>query len=164
MDALHERALAYLRDHHVMTLATRGEEGIWASAVFYVNDSFTLYFLSSPASRHSQNFAVDGRLAVTIQEDCADWPQIKGVQAEGGVTEISGDEERHARALYGDKYPVVGKLARAPAAIVKAMAKVRWYRFAPERLYFIDNSVGFGHRDEIDCRALTTVQAPAAGR
>jgi hypothetical protein len=25
---------------------------------------------------------------------------------------------------------------------------VRWYRLVPERLCFIDNSRGFGHRDE----------------
>ena len=88
-------------------------------------------------------------MAVTIQEDYADWPQIKGVQLEGIASEIAGAEEKQARLLYGQKYPVVGKLAQAPAAIVKAMAKVRWYKVVPQRLYFIDNSAGFGHRDEI---------------
>lgn len=156
-DAVRARVLEWLHAHRTMTLATQGEEGLWAAAVFYVNDGLSLYFLSSPATRHSRNIARDGRIAVTIQEDCLDWPEIKGVQAEGQVVEVSGDEERHARALYGDKYPVVGKLARAPAAIVKALAKVRWYRFEPARLYFIDNSAGFGHRDEIDC----TGDAPA---
>ena len=153
MEGLRERVVAYLRQHHVMTLATCEDGGVWAAAVFYVNDDFKLYFLSSPTSRHGQNIAHGGPVALTIQEDCPDWPQIKGVQAEGCVTEITGDEERRVRELYGDKYPVVGKLALAPSAIVKAMAKVRWYRFDPERLYFIDNSAGFGHRDEIDCRS-----------
>jgi hypothetical protein len=27
---------------------------------------------------------------------------------------------------------------------------VRWFRLLPERVFFIDNSNGFGHRDEID--------------
>jgi len=40
-------------------------------------------------------------------------------------------------------------LAEAPAAIVKALAKVRWYKIVPQRLYFIDNSRGLGNRDEI---------------
>jgi hypothetical protein len=30
------------------------------------------------------------------------------------------------------------------------MDKVRWYEVAPDRLYFIDNSAGFGHRDAIE--------------
>jgi hypothetical protein len=89
------------------------------------------------------------RVAVTIQEDYADWLEIKGVQIEGIAREISGEEETRARRLYGEKFPVVGKLAQAPAVIVKALAKVRWYKVVPHSLYFIDNAVGLGHRDEI---------------
>lgn len=139
----------YLRDHHVATLATNGTEGPWAAAVFYVNEGDTLYFLSSPESRHSRNLAQNPRVALTIQEDYHDWLEIKGVQIEGVATEISGADEEKARRLYGRKFPVVGLLAQAPAAIVKALAKVRWYRIVPQRLYFIDNSLGLGSRDEI---------------
>lgn len=42
-----ERVLDYLREHHVMTVATHGSEGPWAAAVFYVNDGFTLFCLSA---------------------------------------------------------------------------------------------------------------------
>jgi len=150
-DPLTVRAHSYLLDHNVATLATTsgaGDPG--AAAIFYVNDGFTLYFLSSPTSRHALNLTQNPRVAVTIQEDYADWPEIKGVQLEGIAHEISGEEETTARRLYGKKFPVVGLLAQAPAAIVKALAKVRWYKILPRRVYFIDNSLGLGHRDEID--------------
>lgn len=147
-----EKVQAYLQSHHVATIAT-SDGNIWAAAVFYASDGYTFYFLSSPSSRHCRNLAGNARVALTIQEDYADWPDIKGVQAEGIATEISGSEEEHARRLYGQKFPLVGKLAQAPAAIVKAMAKVRWYKVVPTRLYFIDNSAGFGQRDEIDLSA-----------
>ena len=71
------------------------------------------------------------------------------MQFEGLACEVDGDEASHARRLYGEKFPVVGRLAQAPAAIVDAFAKVRWYRISPDRLYFVDNSLGFGHRDEV---------------
>lgn len=148
-DALRQRVLRYLRAHHVMTLATRGDDGPWAAAVFYVNDGFTLYCLSAPTSRHCLHVAQHPRVAATIHEDYADWPQIRGIQLEGIASELAGEDADRARRLYADKYPIVGKLAQAPAAIVEAMAKIRWYRIVPERLYFIDNSAGFGHRDEI---------------
>lgn len=144
-----ERALAYVRDHHVMTLATRGREGPWACAVFYVSDGFTLYFLSAPSTRHSTDIAAHARVAATIQEDYADWPQIKGIQLEGIASELAGNDAEYARRLFGAKFPVVGTPERAPDAIGKAFTKIRWYRIVPDRLYFVDNSAGFGHRDAI---------------
>ena len=139
----------YLAAHHVMTLATQGADGPWAAAVFYAGDGCSLVFLSSPHSRHCSNLAQDPRCAATIQEDYRDWPQIKGIQLEGRIRELQGEEERRAQQIYGEKFPIVGPLAKMPAPIVKALARVRWYRLVPERFYFIDNSKGFGHRDEI---------------
>jgi len=144
-----QRVLSYLRDHHVATLATCGDQGLWAAAVFYANRGSTIYFLSAPKSRHCLNLEHNPQVAVTIQEDYSDWLEIKGIQLEGVAEEISGAEEALARKLYGQKFPVVGLLAQAPAAIVKALAKVRWYKIDPSRLYFVDNSLGLGNREEI---------------
>lgn len=144
------QALDYLRDHAVATLATGDGKDIWAAAVFYVNDRFTLYFLSSPTSRHCLNLARNRQVAVAIHEDYVDWPEIKGVQIEGVADEISGEELDRARRLYAEKFPVVGLPAQAPAAIVAALLKARWYRIVPHRFYFIDNAVRLGHREEID--------------
>ena len=144
------KAQLYLQQHNVATLATSDGSYPWAAAIFYVSDDHTLYFLSSPTSRHALNLTQNPHVAVTIQEDYSDWLEIKGVQIEGVATEISGSEEQTARALYGRKFPVIGLVAQAPAAIVKALAKVRWYKIVPHRMYFIDNSLGLGNRDEIE--------------
>jgi len=140
----------YLAAHHVMTLATQGADGPWAAAVFYASDGCSLVFLSSPNTRHCRNLVLDARCAATIQEDYSDWAEIKGIQLEGRVTELQGNEERSAQTLYGEKFPIASPLANVPPAIVKALARVRWFRLVPERFHFIDNSKGFGHRDEID--------------
>ena len=144
------QVLAYLQSHRVVTLATEADGNLWAAAVFYASDGFTLYFLSSPTSRHCLNLANNPRVAATIQEDYADWMEIKGVQLEGVASQLSGEEELLARQRYAEKFPVVGQLAQAPEAVVKAMAKVRWYRLVPRRLFFIDNAAGFGARAEVD--------------
>ena len=142
-------AQAYLRAHNVMTLATHGPEGLWAAAVFYVHENFDLYFLSSPSTRHSLNLAANPRVAVTIQADYDDWRAIKGIQLEGNVTRLEGLEQARAILLYGKKFSIVGNIARAPAEIARAFSRVAWYRVTPTRVYFVDNSQGFGHRDEI---------------
>ncbi|MBI4772497.1 MAG: pyridoxamine 5'-phosphate oxidase family protein [Chloroflexi bacterium] len=148
-DALRERALAYLRQHNVMTLATAGPQGVWAAAVFYVNHDFTLYFLSAPTSRHSLNIAANPAVAATVQEDYRDWPEIKGIQLEGAAVRVEGTEKAAAVARYWLKFPIVGDPAQAPAEIARALSRIAWYRVTPARLYLIDNSHGFGHRDEV---------------
>jgi len=147
--ALQERVLAYLRAHHVMTLATQGSAGPWAAAVFYASDGFTLYFLSAPATRHATELAAHARVAATIQDECADWAAIKGIQLEGEARELHGEQAERARAIYAEKFPVLGNADQAPAPIAAAFARIRWYRIVPDRLYFVDNSVRFGHRDQV---------------
>jgi len=144
-----QRVEDYLRTQRVATLATMAGDGPWAAAVFYASDSETLYFLSSPNSRHCRNLEQDPRAAATIQGDYGDWREIKGVQMEGMVRPLSGADETRARRLYGEKFPLIGKMESAAAPIVAALRRVRWYRLKPTRLFFIDNSVSFGHREEI---------------
>ncbi len=145
-----ESASSYLERHRVMTLATCGPDGPWAAAVFYVSVGSTLYFLSSPSSRHCRNLTLDPRCAATVQEDYGDWTRIKGLQLEGQASEVHGDEALLARQRYGDKFPLVGRLAGAPLVIAAALAKVHWYRLQPRHMHFVDNSRGFGHREQVD--------------
>jgi uncharacterized protein len=144
--AARQAALAYLRRHHVMSLATVGPEGVWAAAVFYAADQFNLIFLSAGHSRHGQNIAANPQVAATIQEDYQEWPAIQGIQLEGVVQRLQEEPRRRAAAFFAARYPF---LAQAEAPLRAALAQVNWYRLTPRRLYFVDNSRGFGHRDEI---------------
>lgn len=139
-------ALAYLADHQVMTLATTGPEGVWAAAVFYVNDGFDLMFLSAGHTRHAQNLTAVPHIAATIQEDYRDWQKIQGIQLEGEVRLLTNVSRETAVSRYLQKYPF---LTQADEKMQLALTRVNWYLLKPERLYFIDNSLGLGHRDEI---------------
>ena len=147
---LRPRIEAFLQAHHVMSLATAGLEGPWSAAVFYASDGVTLYFLSAPASRHSLDIASSGRAAATVHKDIKDWREIRGLQLEGEAARLSGGERDAALARYGKKFPLVANLASAPKEIATAMARVEWYRLSPRRIRLVDNSLGFGHREELD--------------
>jgi len=138
--------LSYLSGHSVVTLATYAEGDLWAAAVFYVNDGFDLFFLSADHTRHARNIAVEPGVAGTIQDDHAEWQTIRGIQLEGNVRLLDGHERKLAQALYQQKYPF---LATAPEPVLLALTSVNWYRLTTRRLYFVDNSLGFGHRDEL---------------
>ena len=139
-------ALEYLATHQVMTLSVASDGRVWAAAVFYVNSGFALYFLSAGHTRHARYIAENPWAAAAIQEDYHDWREIKGIQLEGPVSQLSGAERKEAIALYGRKYPFI---ATAVGAVASALEKVNWYRLDPTRLYYIDNSQGFAHREEV---------------
>ncbi len=153
VEAVRPLALTYLQNHRVMTLATYGKEGVWAAAVFYVNEGFTLYFLSAGHTRHAQNLLAQPQAAATIQEDYADWPAIQGIQLEGDVRVLEGVERDTAVTLYRRKYPF---LSQTNSQIEAALTQVNWYQLTPTRLYFIDNSKGLGHRDEVNLPRSST--------
>ncbi|MDE2369251.1 MAG: pyridoxamine 5'-phosphate oxidase family protein [Burkholderiales bacterium] len=143
------RGLAYLTGHHVATLATQGTDGPWAAAVFYVSLDFDLVFLSMPKSRHARNIASNGQVAAAIQEDYGLWQQVKGIQLEGVVNALAGDAAIDARRIYEAKFPIARADDATPAAIAAALDKVSWFRLVARRAFFIDNSAGFGHREQI---------------
>jgi uncharacterized protein YhbP (UPF0306 family) len=151
---LRSRVLAFLGEHHVMTLATAGSEGPWAAAVFYAYEEcekagMRLYFLSSPTSRHAECLAADPRVAATIQRDYDDWPGIRGLQISGTARAVAPEDEARVRALYQQRYPLVGGGAGVPRAIMEALNKIRWYELVPEDIYLIDNTLGFAHREHL---------------
>lgn len=147
---LRPRIEAFLQAHHVMSVATSGPEGPWSAAVFYASDALTLYFPSSPASRHSRDIEASGRAAATIHAETGDWREIRGLQLEGAAARISGTERVAAIARYGEKFPLVAELSSVPREIAAAMARVEWYRLTPRRVRLVDNTLGFGHREELD--------------
>lgn len=157
-DTLRRQVLTYLDNHNVMTLATTGPDGPWAAALFYVNNGFGLYWLSDPNTRHSRNIAHNPQVAIAIHEDYRDWQIIQGIQMEG-IAEMVGRPALagHPMQLYVAKYPFISIAEihnpkpeiRNRAALAKALATSRVYRFKPTRVYFIDNTKGLGHRDEV---------------
>ena len=144
---LPEDAAAFLRAHHVMTLATQGPDGPWAAALFYAPVGDDLLFLSAPSSRHGRDLAREPRCAATIQGQEQDWRSIQGLQIEGVAAVLEGAAREQARSVYAERFPFV-QPGSAPAAIAQALARVQCYRMRVARLLFIDNARGFGARQE----------------
>jgi uncharacterized protein len=142
--------LAYIAAHHTLTLATEQDGRPWASSLFYANDGFTLYFVSDPETQHAKNLKNNPRVAVTIAEDHRDWRAITGLQLEGTCEEIGHPvDAARALAVYATKFSFIGDLLRAPNALGSAMAKARFHRINPRWVRLIDNTRGFGHKEEI---------------
>lgn len=153
---LRQIVLQYLREHNTATLATVGQEGPWAAAVFFANDDdFTLYFLSDPATRHGQDLAGNPQVAATIHEDYPDWRLIRGIQLIGKAELVANPLElAQAWRLYLAKFPFVREFLRSPGEFLESyaskMGKVRFYKLIPGKIWFMDNERHFGKRDILE--------------
>ena len=82
------------------------------------------------------------KVAFTIDEDCLELPKIQGVQMEGTATVLSekADIEK-AGGLLGQKF---GEME------IPFMDEMVFVKVEPIEAFFIDNTQGFGHRDNVD--------------
>lgn len=166
---LRESVLKYLQEHNTMILASSVDNIPWSCAIFYANDGFSLYFLSSIKTRHAQNIAGNHCVSATVTEDYKNWTKIKGVQLEGVAMPLTEDEDKmKAIKVYLGKYPFVHpflakimapfprvfsflqKLARAlPSMPDFTTTPADFYRLDAKHVWFVDNERGLGNRKEI---------------
>ncbi|MGW8249114.1 MAG: pyridoxamine 5'-phosphate oxidase family protein [Anaerolineales bacterium] len=140
-------ALAALDEYlalSTMTLATCGADGQpHAAAVYFAADhDLRLHFFSNPDSRHSRHLAADPRAAATIQPQCFDWQDIRGLQISGEVIRLeAGQTWDTVWQIYLQKFPFTGGLK-------DIVARNQMYAFIPRWVRLVDNRQGFGFKQE----------------
>lgn len=144
---LKARIKQFLAAHTTLTLATVAEDGRpQAAPLFFAEmDDLSLIFISETKVRHSRNIGRDRRVAATIYADGQQWQSIRGVQLEGECVALSGPAADQARAVYLAKYPFI-KSDKLLAAMIHF---VTFYKISPAWLRLVDNSQGFGHKEEL---------------
>ncbi len=137
---------AFLDTQSTLSLATTSPDGSpQAAPIFYVADErLNLYWLSSPSSRHSTNLVRNSKVAATIYPSVWQWNEIVGLQIEGEARPI-GDERIREQILtiYLRKFQLPAELDSIISASTLYMLKPIWLRW-------MDNSVQFNYKTEID--------------
>lgn len=146
MNPLTLRIKQFLAAHTTLTLATLAEDGRPQTApLFYAElDDLSLIFISEQRARHSQNLARDERVAAAIYADGQQWQSIRGVQLEGRCAALAGAAAEAARRAYLAKYPFIME----NQLLAGMLERVTFYKITPVWLRLIDNSQGFGHKEE----------------
>jgi uncharacterized protein len=126
-----------------LTLATvdQGGNPFAAALYFAAGDNNRLYFLSERKSQHSHNLAADPRAAVTIFPHVSNWREIRGLQMRGTARPVTPAESKAAFALYRRKFSFIQQLGAA-------VAKSQMYVFEPDWIRLVDNTRGFGYKEE----------------
>ena len=139
------RIATFLAAHSTLSLATLAPGGspMAASLFFAADDELSLYWLSSGASRHSQNIVEQPAVDITVHNETRSWADIAGVQLQGQAATVpAGGPWQAAWTLYLAKFPFVAKMQAE-------VAKSNFYVFTANWMRLIDNRLGFGHKDEI---------------
>ena len=162
IDSAHAAIRALLETHYTATLATVSAEGPWAAAVFFAsNADLNLYFVSDPRTRHGRDLAAHPEVAATIHADSGTWVEVRGLQLAGRVEVLDGPAREVGLGRYLAKFPDVKILIERPRGedeetIVKRLRDASLYRLTPYWIRLIDNSRGFGYKQEITIGAGET--------
>jgi uncharacterized protein len=140
-----EAVRAFLVAQSTLSLATVSADNTPTIApLFYVSDEdLNLYWLSSPRSRHSVNLSERSTVAVTIYPSVWNWEQIRGLQIEGHGLAIENEERQQAVTRYRNKFTL-------PTSFDAQIAASTFYKLTPRWLRWLDNSVKFGYKAEVE--------------
>lgn len=134
-----------LNQELLISLATTdGAAQPWASVVeFAADENFTIYWLSDPNARHSQNVAATNRAAGTITLPLDGLGKGVGLQLEGTVRHVTGEEVEVARKL---------REAKRGQPIKPHLLETRYfYALTPDRIYLLHEPLLGYSRAELQC-------------
>jgi 4-hydroxy-3-polyprenylbenzoate decarboxylase len=149
-----EQFAAFLAAQTTVTLATTNADGSPHTCdVFYAqDDDLALYFLSDPKTQHIQNMMRSPRVSATVHGASGGWENIRGAQIVGDAARVGDVSERvRAFGLYVAKYPFVRQWLSSADALgqaIKEIGTVEIYKIMPRWTRWIDNTQGFGHKEE----------------
>lgn len=149
-----ELAKKFLEEISTLTLATTQGTEPWAATVFFAADKhFNLYFVSDHRTQHGRDMEANATVAATINPDCDNWHDVRGLQIRGQVSVVGGVERAKALAIYLKKFPQIDALFAKPQGeheetIAARLKAANFYRITPEMIRVIDNAQGFGYREE----------------
>jgi uncharacterized protein YhbP (UPF0306 family) len=129
-----------------MTLATTDSNGMpHAAPVYFVHDNdLHFFFFSEKDSQHSRDIVHKSDVAGAIYPQCFDWRDIKGLQLRGKSHIVNTPSQWHTVwNKYREKFPFVRSLKTQ-------IAKNRLYILNPSWIRLVDNSRGFGFKQEWD--------------
>ena len=136
----------FLETQSTLALATVNAEGHPETApVFYVSDDqFNLYWLSGTSVAHSVNLSAHTQVSGSVCPAVWQWEDIVGLQIRGEAQAISDERIREQILLiYLRKFQL-------PPSFDYMIASSTLYVLRPTWLRWVNNSVSFGHKVELD--------------
>lgn len=128
-----ESAIDYLNSHSLLFLATASADGnVHIAPMFYATEGKGVFFSAPDDSETAKNLKQNPLAALAVADPVADWSKARGLQIEGPVTELDGDAEAAAGALFQAKFPHLGDAA----------LHTHYWRLEAEDIRYVHNDEG----------------------
>ncbi|MFI3321055.1 MAG: pyridoxamine 5'-phosphate oxidase family protein [Rikenellaceae bacterium] len=126
----------FIKEHHVMTLATLNGDLPYCANLFYAYSSElqAFVFTSSSSTLHGQNMAANPKVAASIVLETKVVGKVRGLQICGESVLAENDDLERAKKSY---------LKRFPYAV---FADLELWLLRPNFLKLTDNRMGFGKK------------------
>jgi general stress protein 26 len=143
-EELKDKVYDYLSDHYYLNLATVSPQGRpMAHTMAYVSEGAIVYLATNKNTRKVQNIMQNSYVAYTVDEDDPDWFEMQALQIEGKASIVTDENElREIGEILVAKFPVAADMPPDPDSI---MIKIE-----PEVIYYLDYSIKFGYREQVN--------------
>ena len=131
-----KRIVKFIKEQHVLTLATSSNNLAYCCNVYYVyNDQKNfLVFSSDISTKHVQEFIQNPNVAGAIHLETKAIEKIQGVQLLGTILELNGEELEIAKKLYVDTYPYAERM------------QLHLWKMQLNFIKMTNNQIGFGKK------------------
>lgn len=136
MESIDKRIIAFIKKHHVLTLATC-EGGIpYTANLFYAyrEESNELIVTSDPWTRHAREASANEQVALNIVLETRIVGKIEGLQGCGIFRKLENEALQEAKKAYIKRFPYA------------ALADLTLWAIEPTYLKYTDNKLGFGKK------------------
>ena len=131
-----KRIVSFIRRHHVLTLATCDQSGLWCANIFYawMERDGVLVFTTGAETRHSAQMELNPNVAASVVLETRVVGRVQGLQMTGRAERPQGDMADRARKAYLRRFPYAA-----------AMGLDLWM-LRPDYMKLTDNRLGFGKK------------------
>lgn len=131
-----KRIIAFIKEHHVLTLSTAIENKPYSCNCFYAFDEKNNVFIctSDETTKHIKDVLQNNYVSGSVVLETSQVGKIQGLQFNGLMHKATDDNYSYYHKIY---------LKRFPFAILKNTAL--WY-IEPVFLKYTDNRLGFGKK------------------
>lgn len=128
--------LAYIQQHHVLTLCCAAQQQIWAAHCFYQLDhqNSVLWIMTDSKTRHGKIIQLNPQVAGTIGEQQREVPRLQGVQFKGLAHLVAAADLQRALESYQARFPEA-RQHQQPLWAIRL-----------DEIKMTNNQKGFGHK------------------